>query len=216
VWLSGNRQRMFAWNLQERWQSHVDRSIAWVQALHPEGARAIMRITFGCFRPKCGVDALSTGSCSNRSGGPRAIEGARQRRIRRQVFTSLLTLFFLLPGAASAWSQVACKPLLSLKSVRDVRAASTPTIPWRWSATIVADAGHCATRSGNFEIDFVRMKENSPDVQFTEKFRWQHDQFDVSMELTSDESILEFRIGFIAPCVCRPIDQLSSGPRHER
>jgi hypothetical protein len=27
--------------------------------------------------------------------------------------------------------------------------------------------------------------------------------------LTSDEAILDFRIGFIAPCVCREIDQLS-------
>jgi len=27
------------------------------------------------------------------------------------------------------------------------------------------------------------------------------------MELPSDEAILEFRIGFIAPCACRQIDQ---------
>jgi hypothetical protein len=150
------------------------------------------------------------------SGGVQATEGARQCRIRRQVFTSLVTLLFLQSGAAGAWSQVACKPLLSVSSVRDVRATSNPTIPWRWSATIVADARHCATRSGTFEIDFVRVKENSPDLQFTEKLRWQPDQFDVSMELTSDESILEFRIGFIAPCVCRPVAQLLNGPEDER
>ena len=178
--------------------------------------RAIVSTAFGCFRRKRGVDPLSTGFCSNPSASAQAIECARQSRIRRQVFTSLLTLLFLLPGATGAWSQVACKPLLSLKSVRDVRAASTPTIMWRWSATIVADARHCATRSGAFEIDFVRMKENSPDLQFTEKFRWLHGQFDVSMELTSDESILELRIGFIAPCVCRPVARLSNGPGPER
>lgn len=164
--------------------------------------------------PKAG--ALSGGSYSNLSGGSQVIEGGLQSRIRRQVLTPLLILLFLLPCTGSAWSQVACKPLLSLKNVRNVRAAFTPTIPWRWSATIVTDARHCATRSGTFEVDFVRMKENSPDLQFTEKFRWQHDQFDVSMELTSDESILDFRIGFIAPCVCRPVAQLSNGPGHER
>jgi len=49
----------------------------------------------------------------------------------------------------------------------------------------------------------VRLKENSPDIQFTERFRWSPVRFDVSMDLTSDESILEHRIGFIAPCVCR-------------
>ena len=30
------------------------------------------------------------------------------------------------------------------------------------------------------------------------------------MELMPGEAILEFRIGFIPPCVCRGIDQLSS------
>ena len=42
-------------------------------------------------------------------------------------------------------------------------------------------------------------------MQFTEKVRWTSGQFDVSMELAADESILDYRIGFIAPCVCREI-----------
>lgn len=132
--------------------------------------------------------------------------------IRALVLASLLTLSLLPLLASTASAQVACKPLLSLKAVREVR-ASTPTMPWRWNATIVADARHCATLSGDFEIDFVRIKENSPDLQFTQKFRWRHDEFGVSMELTSDEAVLDFRIGFIAPCVCRPIAQLSNEPR---
>ena len=74
---------------------------------------------------------------------------------------------FLLLGSASSMSQVACKPLLSIKSVREVRSPSPQPLPWRWNATIVADTGFCATRSGNFEVDFVRIKEYSPDIQFT-------------------------------------------------
>jgi hypothetical protein len=97
---------------------------------------------------------------------------------------------------------------LSINSVREVR-AFTPTLQWKWNATLNANTDHCATRSGNFEVDFVRIKENSPDLQFTQKFPWNQGQFDISMELTSDEAILDFRIGFIAPCVCREIDQLS-------
>jgi len=130
----------------------------------------------------------------------------------RPAITLLVTLSILLFEAASARAQVVCKPLLSLKSVRDVRPVSMPALPWRWHATIVTDARHCATQSGIFEIDFVRIKENSPDIQFTEKLRWQPDAFEVSMELTSDEAILDFRIGFIAPCVCRPVAELSPGP----
>ena len=77
--------------------------------------------------------------------------------------------------------------------------------PWTWKATIVADASYCATKSGNFEIDFIRIKEYSPDMQFTEKVRWSSGQFDVSIELAADKSIHDYRIGFIAPCVCRDI-----------
>jgi hypothetical protein len=36
------------------------------------------------------------------------------------------------------------------------------------------------------------------------------------MELTSDEAILDFRIGFIAPCVCRPVAGLSLEPEGGR
>ena len=127
------------------------------------------------------------------------------RSLTRQL---VLILCFVSLVPSTSLSQVVCKPFLSIKSVREVR-AFTPTLQWKWNATLIADTNHCATRAGNFEADFVRIKENSPDLQFTQKFRWNQGQFDISMELTSDEAILDFRIGFIAPCVCREIDQLS-------
>lgn len=126
----------------------------------------------------------------------------------------LLILLVLLPGTTSALSQVvACKPLLSAKGVREVRPSSSHPLPWKWHAKIVADTSFCATRSGNFEMDFVRIKEYAPDLQFTQTFRWAQNQFDISMELSPDEAILEFRIGFIAPCVCRETGELSIDPR---
>jgi hypothetical protein len=120
----------------------------------------------------------------------------------------VLILCFVVPAPSTSLSQVVCKPILSIKTVREVR-AFTPTLQWKWNATLNADTNHCATRSGNFEVDFVRVKENSPDLQFTQQFRWNQGHFDILMELTWDEAILDFRIGFIAPCVCREIDQLS-------
>jgi hypothetical protein len=113
------------------------------------------------------------------------------RRIRCRVFVALLIPVLLPLGAASAWSQVACKPFLSLKSVEE-RALSTQTVPWKWSATIVANIRHCATRSGYFEIDFVRVKENAPDLQFTERFRWHDEEFRISMELIQMRLFLNF------------------------
>lgn len=106
--------------------------------------------------------------------------------------------------ATGAVAAVTCKPILSVKNVREVRISNLPA-PWHWQATIVADRTHCATKSGSFEIDFIRIKEYSPDLQFTERLKWVSGQFDVAMELAADESILDYRIGFIAPCVCREI-----------
>ncbi|MBX9773747.1 MAG: hypothetical protein K2Y71_04975 [Xanthobacteraceae bacterium] len=119
-----------------------------------------------------------------------------------------LSLCFLLLAPSSSFSQVVCKPFLSIMSVKEDR-TYTSTLQWKWNATLRADNTYCATRSGNFEVDFVRIKDNSPDIQFTQKFRWSQGPFSISMELTSDEAILDSRIGFIAPCVCREIDQLS-------
>ena len=125
------------------------------------------------------------------------------RRRRHAAMISLLACLFTLPAAALA--AVTCKPILSVRNVRELRTAERPVEPWTWKATIVADASYCATKSGSFEIDFIRIKEYAPDTQFTEKLRWSSGQFDVSMELTADESIQDYRIGFIAPCVCRAI-----------
>lgn len=124
-------------------------------------------------------------------------------RLQELVLVAAITGSILLTTGGRVLSEIACKPTLSFRNVREVRRPIPPLIPWTWRATIGADARFCATRSGGFEIDFVRIKEYSTDLQFTERFRWNAGQFDVSLELAADESILEYRIGFIAPCVCR-------------
>lgn len=124
-------------------------------------------------------------------------------RLQQLVLVPALTGTILSTTAAHVFADIACKPLLTFRNVREVRGPSSPLVPWTWQATIVADVRFCATRSGGFEIDFVRIKEYSPDLQFTERLPWHAGQFDVAFELTSDESILEYRIGFVAPCVCR-------------
>jgi len=103
----------------------------------------------------------------------------------------------------SALSQVlACRPFLSTKAVREIQPVSPQPL-----VEVACNNRRrfqlCATRLGNFEIDFVRLKENSSDLQFTQTFRWTENPFDISIELSPDEAILEFRIGLIAPCVCR-------------
>jgi hypothetical protein len=119
----------------------------------------------------------------------------------RLASASLLACLFAWPTASLA--AVSCKPLLTVKTVREIRPSSTPLQPWLWRATIVADSTYCAATQGAFEIDFIRTKEDAPDLQFTAKFRWASREFDVTIALALDESIHEYRIGFIAPCLCR-------------
>ena len=133
------------------------------------------------------------------------------RALYRRALTVLLACLFVAP-AVPAFATITCKPLLAIKNVREIRISALPQ-PWRWQATITADASYCATRSGNFEIDVIRIKEYSPDMQFTEKYRWNAGQFDVSIELAADEAIEDYRIGFIAPCVCREIPYDNEGWR---
>jgi hypothetical protein len=121
------------------------------------------------------------------------------------ALTSLLVCSIGLLGTAHSLAELACKPLLTFRNVREVRPAASLIAPWTWKATIIADARYCATRTGSFEIDFVQSKEYSQDVQYIEKFRWNAGQFDVSIELDASELIDEYRLGFIAPCVCRKI-----------
>jgi hypothetical protein len=134
----------------------------------------------------------------------------RVKRNSRYRFRHSTLVFAAVTGfianmmATGAMAAVTCKPILSVKNVQDVRTSTVPQ-PWTWNATIHANPTFCATRSGTFEIDFVRIKEYAPDLQFTAKFQWVSGQFGVTIELAADEAILDYRIGFIAPCVCREI-----------
>jgi hypothetical protein len=129
----------------------------------------------------------------------------RCRLLRRLAVLSLLACAFVCSAAMGSLAAIACKPILSIKNVREIRPSNMPIQSWIWTATIVTDSSHCATASGSFEIDFIRIKEYAPDVQFTEKYRWTRGQFDVTVELAADESIQDYRLGFIAPCVCRDV-----------
>ena len=112
-----------------------------------------------------------------------------------------LACSMLLFALAQATPVVSCKPILSTRATSDTRVS--PIEPYLWKAAMFADSSHCATRSGAFEIDFIRIKEYAPDMQFTEKYRWTKGEFEIVLELWGDEAVIDHRIGFVAPCVCR-------------
>lgn len=65
------------------------------------------------------------------------------------------------------------------------------------------DAAGCAAREGRFAIDFVRSKENAPDVTFSEGFTWTAGGLNVSAAFWEDEAPLAAFIAHVSPCSCR-------------
>jgi hypothetical protein len=113
------------------------------------------------------------------------------------VFIGVLVGPMALPQAHCA---VACKPIITLKSAQ----ISEPRGMTRgWTAILYINAFFCATSFGRFEVDFIREKENAPDMQFTEQFEWRPGETAISIELWRDETVSAYRVGFIAPCACR-------------
>ena len=80
--------------------------------------------------------------------------------------SSLLAGSIVLFGATPDVAQQMCKPGLS---VTEARISQARNMQRTWTATLTADASHCSTTSGQIEIEFTRLKESAPDMQFTER-----------------------------------------------
>ena len=121
------------------------------------------------------------------------------------------SMFRLLPLASACCLAVTttqghagplCTPDLAVVSTQfsEVRASRRV-----WTARIAVDASACATSSGGFFIRFVRTKEDSPDLAFSELFTWRPGVIEVSTIFAADEAVLHFSIGYVRPCACRAI-----------
>jgi hypothetical protein len=125
-----------------------------------------------------------------------------------------LTSFFLSPkligsallGVGFGLSPVAaapvCKPALTFKDVR-FSPIQHETMERTWSATLAVDASRCATTSGRFELLFSRLKENAPEVDFTEAFIWKAESVEVSVNFWADEAVEAYWLHNVAACPCR-------------
>ena len=72
-------------------------------------------------------------------------------------------------GATQAVAESACKPVLTVKEIRFSPIQQLQRI---WTARLDVDASRCATSSGRFDINIIRLKETAPDLPFTEHFTW--------------------------------------------
>jgi hypothetical protein len=112
----------------------------------------------------------------------------------------LLAASLVLLGATQAVAGKLCKPVLSL---RDARVSEAREMHRTWTGDLTADASRCSTASGQFDVQFTRLKETAPDLQFMERFTWVSGQAEVSLDFWWDEWLEDHRIVSIVPCPCR-------------
>jgi hypothetical protein len=119
------------------------------------------------------------------------------RRFRRSI---LLAGSLVALGATHTVAGQLCKPVLS---IREARISEARDLQRTWTGVLITDASLCSTRSGPFEIQFIRLKEHAPDLGFTERFLWVSGQTELSLNIWWDEWVQDYRIGRTASCPCR-------------
>lgn len=130
--------------------------------------------------------------------------GRRARhRLAHVCVAGLLAGLAALSGPTDARAESVCKPALAISDVR-LSAMQPPTLQRKWTALVTVDASRCAENSrGTFEIGFSRLKENAPEVDFHERFRWQAPSVKVEFDFWADEAVERYWLDSIAPCSCR-------------
>lgn len=114
--------------------------------------------------------------------------------------TAALAALVLSGGAAQAASGSLCKPILAIKQAELSQPRGAARV---WTAVVDVDASLCASPSGRFDIEFVRLKENAPDLSSTEHFAWEGRPVRLSLDLWADEAVQDYAIGYVQPCACR-------------
>ena len=120
--------------------------------------------------------------------------------MRPSCFSFLLAVSTAPLGATPNLAEQICKPVLTTTATH----ISEPKNMQRtWTAVLMVDASKCATTSGRFEIELARLKENAPDIRFTERFTWTPGRTEISLDIWWDEWLHDPTIGHVERCPCR-------------
>lgn len=117
----------------------------------------------------------------------------------RSHYAVLSSVALLLMAPHAALGEALCRPSMKAESV-----TFSEIHAWRrtWTAHLAVDAASCATTSGAFRIDFIRLKEDAPDLPFTEPFVWTPGKIEATTIFAADEAVLSYTIE-VSSCPCR-------------
>jgi hypothetical protein len=129
-----------------------------------------------------------------------SIDNEPRRAMQPPRLSLLLAGAVVLCSATHAVPETMCRPTLTFEHVG---LAETQGHQRLWSAVLAVDASQCATTSGRFYVNFVRLKEMAPDLLFSEEFTWNPGRIEISAEFWLDEAVLDYWIGYVPICPCR-------------
>jgi hypothetical protein len=104
-------------------------------------------------------------------------------------------------SATQSWSQASCRPTLAFTEAH-YAPMKLPKVERTWTVAFTVDASRCATDTGNFSILFTVWKENAPDTEYVETFKWIPDLNVISKEFWADEAVGAYKVKDVAPCPC--------------
>ena len=120
----------------------------------------------------------------------------------RGIFVPALTAVpLILTGATDSWCQPICRPTLAFTEAH-YAPMKLPKLERTWTVAFTVDASRCATDSGSFSILFTVWKENAPDTEYIETFKWAPDLNVISKEFWADEAVGAYRVSEVQPCPC--------------
>ena len=119
----------------------------------------------------------------------------------RALIFLLAALPLVLMDTTAGRAQPICRPTLAFTEAH-YAPMKLPKLERTWTVAFTVDASRCATDSGSFSILFTVWKENAPDTEYVETFKWTPDLNVISKDFWADEAVGAYKVKDIAPCTC--------------
>ena len=122
--------------------------------------------------------------------------------MRRTFICCLVATALALASAPQAVGDAVCRPKLTITGVQFSKMIP-PTLERRWTATVMVDVSPCAANGlGYFDLGITRLKETGYEIGFRERFIWRAPSVKIGVDFWADESVEQYWIENITPCVC--------------
>ncbi len=108
--------------------------------------------------------------------------------------------FALSAGIGIAAPEAFCRPQLELNPFHPMPGVFPQDRLWK--AELASYPSQCKEKSGLFQLQVTRLKENAPDLDFLVTETWRAGRFEVELRTSIDEAVGLAQIMWISHCSC--------------